>query len=96
MSLLSCLSMQGADPPSSGSVPEAQLLDLDFLGAPDVPVSAWACAVQVYVLGPGSPSRDLNLQKVGWGHEAAPVIGHYCAVPGASLTTGQGERVRGL
>ncbi|XP_019568069.2 transforming acidic coiled-coil-containing protein 3 [Rhinolophus sinicus] len=44
-------SVQGADPPTSGSPPEAKLVDLDFLGAPDVPV----LGPPPCVLGPGAP-----------------------------------------
>lgn len=44
-------SVQAVDPPSSGSAPEARLLDLDFLGAPDVPV----LGPPPCILGPGGP-----------------------------------------
>ncbi|KAF6372589.1 transforming acidic coiled-coil containing protein 3 [Rhinolophus ferrumequinum] len=44
-------SVQGADPPTSGSPPEAKLVDLDFLGPPDVPV----LGPPPCVFGPGAP-----------------------------------------
>ncbi|KAM5283733.1 transforming acidic coiled-coil-containing protein 3 isoform 3-T5 [Hipposideros larvatus] len=44
-------SVRGVDPPSSESAPEARLVDLDFLGASDVPV----LGPPPCVLGPGGP-----------------------------------------
>ncbi|KAM5336802.1 transforming acidic coiled-coil-containing protein 3 isoform 1-T2 [Glossophaga mutica] len=48
-------SSQGAGVPSSGSPPEAKLLDLDFPGAPDLPV----LGPPPCVLGPGAPIVDV-------------------------------------
>lgn len=83
--LCSRSSVQGADVPSSGSLPEAKLLDLDFPGVPDLPVSASAlCPAETHGWqGLGFTIRDLRAQRsVGLG-AASPLWSLPCC-PGAS------------
>lgn len=74
------LSAQAAATPPSTSPPEAVLVDLDFPGAPDAPVSASPVRAAACVRGPGLRPRARSFGRsvgLGGGHGAPPVASRY-------------------